>query len=277
MYQNHISESEMIIQRTICSDGATENKLRKFTFPNPPFVFTSLASQENEALKASVFVELARHTKRLLCDARKLGLNTTISDLELKNEIDAFITSTRKTLFPKETIRLRVFCLKREFQLFLDRYDNPWKGMESINAITLRGERNTPEIKSHHMGTSLSARKQAESLAQQEALLVDKENIIREGAWSNLFWFDKDEKLYTTRTKILLGITREIILENFPCQLIDLKKDKFLTSAYSPFITQSTSGITRLGKIDNQEFKKIPAFDRVKEAYKKHILQAQCT
>jgi len=109
--------------------------------------------------------------------------------------------------------------------------------------ITIKMERPNPQIKSTNYLPSVLAQKESKKLHADEALLVNRNNEITEGARSNFFIIQKG-KIFTplskdirpgvTRDKIfLLAKTLQISLQEKIIRLSDLQKAEeiFLTNA----------------------------------------------
>lgn len=126
----------------------------------------------------------------------------------------------------------------------------PWTPTLSQNGIHLKSidlERPIPELKSCSAIISVIAREQAVTAGADEALLVDSNGNVREGAWSNVFWVAHDNTIQTPRWGVLPGITREMVFTlaaelGFRFELTDAPLDA-LYQAKEIFITQATHGI----------------------------------
>ena len=83
-----------------------------------------------------------------------------------------------------------------------------------------------------------------------DALLINKEKEVFEGAYSNLFWFEGNT-LCTREKDILPGITRELVIKNSPFKVkfknITLKQ---LLNKKEVFTTQSVNLVVPIIKID---------------------------
>lgn len=151
-------------------------------------------------------------------------------------------------------LRLRLMVVRHELYFSIEPYQPIWSPGSSILAVTYSGSRQNPGQKILSDKTSLQAREYAVSQGTQEAFFVDKDGFLREGAWSNIFWVDQEQKLWTPKTQILPGITRRALLEHCPLAPTarDVLWNDVLTSAKEIFITQSTSGITPIIACDGQ-------------------------
>ena len=157
-----------------------------------------------------------------------------------------------------------------QIEIQFEPYQPSWS--KDISLKSFISTRPLPKIKHTDFSVSVKARETAEASGADEALLVNKEGEVLEGAWSNIFWFDKDGNLHTTEENILPGITRNIISEI--CEVNNTRINiENLIEAEEVFITQSTAGITKVNKLDNQEIKTGHKTDIVKEKYDKYITE----
>ena len=124
---------------------------------------------------------------------------------------------------------------------------------QSAKLLPYRGTRVQPQLKSTVGETSASARAEALRVGCDEALLIDHNGIVREGAWSNVFWIAR-KRLYTTASAILPGITRRDILEHEECCEKDLSFEELSATADEIFLTQSTTGITAVHAVGDHTY-----------------------
>jgi branched-subunit amino acid aminotransferase/4-amino-4-deoxychorismate lyase len=142
---------------------------------------------------------------------------------------------------------------------------------ESVSTVLVKAERTMPEIKSFSSIVSVLAREEAERLGAFEALLVDCNGILREGAWSNFFWMNRDGIWISPKTKILPGVTRRIVLELMQQEGIEVIEADFLAEQIlreiaGGFLTQATNGVIIVNKIENQPIPVI-ASQKISEFY----------
>ncbi|RMG41734.1 MAG: hypothetical protein D6719_07910 [Candidatus Dadabacteria bacterium] len=195
--------------------------------------------------------ELAAHITRLQQGCLVLGLKAPAAE-EVQRQVDT-LTEKYATggTFPA---RLRLLVYSDAFYVHLSPFRPEFEVASGISAISFNAERKLPEIKSCYASASLKARKAALNAGVQEALLVDSDGILREGAWSNFFWID-DNQLITPKTNVLPGVTRsavirvtnwlEVVKEDFPVAHV-------LERAEEAFITNSLYGVVPLVAIDHK-------------------------
>jgi branched-chain amino acid aminotransferase len=127
---------------------------------------------------------------------------------------------------------------------------------KGVRVVTTDLHREYPHLKS----TTFIARSDSERkhIAQEgifEALLV-KDGHILEGMTSNFFYIlrEHEESLCTARDDILLGVTRETVIEIAGGRGLEVKykplKQEQLTAAAEMFITSSSRGIVPVIQID---------------------------
>lgn len=127
-----------------------------------------------------------------------------------------------------------------------------WWYTEGAKIITLDIERFIPGAKSTNYLTAVWALQQAHHQEAIESIYVDRNNRMLEGTTAN-FYFFKDDKLITTQSDILPGITRSVILElvkdHFDVELRDIDKDE-IGSMKEVFISASNKEIVPIIRID---------------------------
>jgi branched-chain amino acid aminotransferase len=129
---------------------------------------------------------------------------------------------------------------------------------KGVRAETTEMWRESPRLKSTaFIGASDPARKHIAQAGIFEALLV-KEGKILEGMTSNFFYVGQVGNLSylgTAREEILLGITRQTVIEVARARGLEIKyqplKRDQLAAASEAFITSSSRGIVPIVQIDN--------------------------
>ena len=202
-------------------------------------------------------LHLDYHLERLIENAEAAGIRASNlkehSATFLKREL---ITNLQKLLPKRPTepkyLRVRAVLSTSGADLFFEFHKPRWPIGTTIKVVTTRLERTEANIKSTNLTHLSDARSEAAKAAAEEALLISKDGFVREGTWANVFWFSASGQLITPKTDILPGITRRIILENFPCQEEDVSLTDFLSRATEVFVTQSTTGITPVTQVDDK-------------------------
>jgi len=120
--------------------------------------------------------------------------------------------------------------------------------------ITVRDQRELPEAKTTSYVAAIRALKEAARQNAADALYVDAQGHVLEATRSNFFIF-RGDTLVTPRADVLIGVTRNVVLE--------LARDRFpieerpillaeLTVADEAFITSSSREITPVMQIDDR-------------------------
>ena len=149
-------------------------------------------------------------------------------------------------------LRIRLLSPGSDLEVIFSEYINPWVTKETTGiALTpIVAERQKPELKLSGDTVCCEARTEAVSKGFDEALLISNKGLVLEGAWSNFFWIDKNQRLHSAASGVLPGISRNLILENFSCQLGTYALDEVVDRAIGAFVSQATSGITKVCRID---------------------------
>ncbi len=146
----------------------------------------------------------------------------------------------------KPTILIQVAALKAEpVRIYRD----------GVKVVTMRGERILPETKSISLLPFVMARQETEKKKAYEALLVDEKGYVREGAMTNVFYVLKGA-IFTPKTKILYGTTRDFLVKLMSRNGLGLEKDfklEELMNADEVFITNAPRGIIPVVNIDGKK------------------------
>lgn len=126
--------------------------------------------------------------------------------------------------------------------------------LQGIKVITAEYQRYNADSKTTHYIEAIRKMKIAND-EDAEEILYHSNGLILEGAFSNFFAVI-DNKLVTSKSGILEGITRQILLENLkldiPISVENFSIEK-LCDASEAFLSVSGKGIIPVVKIDNQE------------------------
>lgn len=120
--------------------------------------------------------------------------------------------------------------------------------------ITSRLQRETPEAKTSNYTSAVRALKEAARRGADDALFVNEQGHVQEATRSNFFLF-RGDTLVTPRAEVLIGITRNVVL--------DLARGRFLieerpilleelAQADEAFVTSSSKEIVPVVRIDDQ-------------------------
>lgn len=120
--------------------------------------------------------------------------------------------------------------------------------------ITSRLQREAPEAKTSNYTSAVRALKEAARRGADDALFVNEQGHVQEATRSNFFIF-RGDTLVTPRDQILIGITRDIVLdlarERFPIEERPILLAE-LALADEAFLTASSREISPVVRIDDQ-------------------------
>ncbi|MBO0782486.1 MAG: aminotransferase class IV family protein [Ktedonobacteraceae bacterium] len=123
-----------------------------------------------------------------------------------------------------------------------------------VHLITTHLHREMPEAKTTSYISAIRALKEAARHDATDALFVNEHGHVLEGTRSNFFIF-LDDLLITPRTGILLGVTRQVVLElarsHFKVEERPILLEE-LSEADEAFITGSSREITPVVRIDDR-------------------------
>lgn len=133
------------------------------------------------------------------------------------------------------------------------------KNAAGIKAITVPDNRwDRVDIKSVGLLPNAMARQQAKEAGAQEAIYVDAEGLVKEGAATNVWMVDRDGALITRPAEhgILRGITRTTLIDVGAKLGLTIEERKFsvaeMLAAREVFITAATSICFPVVSIDGQ-------------------------
>lgn len=120
------------------------------------------------------------------------------------------------------------------------------------------------------------ARAEAESQGANEALLLNTDDEVAEGASSNLCWVENGTVCTTPLASgILAGVTRSLVLEL--CQTLSLPtqekgaKPNVLQTADAVFLTLTTVEIVEVIELDGHRLRRSPLVQQIHKAYRRAV------
>lgn len=221
---------------------------------DPNRVFTTFSTAPVAATSVAI-IGFEFHLERLIDNASRLGILDKSCD---EHQLDWIRTTTIEVVkryvssHPGETARIRLVLNNQGLEVFVGPYTPRWPRGTTINAIFVNAQRAHTDIKSSAIEAASSARQQAEAKGAQEAFLVNGQGFVTEGSYTNIFWFDASGTLFTVASGILPGVTRRIILSLASCTEKQITPQALLKEASEIFVSQSTTGITPVVKVDDQ-------------------------
>ena len=207
--------------------------------------------------------QMGKHLERFLGAMKALGLSVDYSNRQIAEMISETI---RLNGFAESKIRVTVSGGSSALYGDLDLKPNlivmvedlkpvdPELVRNGVIAITYDIERTLPEIKTCNLLSSKLALHEAHKEDAYEALLVDCKGHITEGSITNVF-FVKDGDLLTPKNDILLGTTRDLIIELAQSENIKVHEAAVsvadLKGIQECFICNVTRGIVPVKEIKN--------------------------
>jgi branched-chain amino acid aminotransferase len=208
---------------------------------------------------------LDAHINRLLNGAQQLGILDPKKGEHQADQIEQILIKELANFYKSQflndkvsdqafaRLKIRLVLNRLGLELAIEPLSLAWPPTQLINVCSYQGERLNPEIKTTNVQTATEARKKILSAQIHEVILISKTGIVREGSWSNFFWFENDNSLFTTKSEILPGITRDTILNLKSVTLKDITIGDLLANACEAFITQSSTGVTPINTFDGKK------------------------
>lgn len=134
----------------------------------------------------------------------------------------------------------------------------PWTGPATLQTVKTRRipDRAVPsEAKTHNYLNGLLARLETRVTDADEALLLDTDGYVAEGATSNVFFvWDDALRTPTLEGPVLPGVTREVVLDLARTENIPVEEGRYepdmLRGADELFLTSTTREIRPVGTVD---------------------------
>ena len=199
------------------------------------------------------------HLARLFISADVIGLtspwNAELAKREVEKVLNGFLAENTGES------KIRIILSEKDLAVTAEPLEEKPTEMynDGVNLVTYVGSRENPHIKHPDDALSRLAKDYATAHGAYESLLVDAKGNVRECAYANVFWVNGGE-LYTTSKGILLGITRQTVMELANgssavldgCHFSEISLPDLL-NAEEIFITQTTSGILPASEIDDHK------------------------
>lgn len=189
------------------------------------------------------------HLKRLENSAKIIGLKLRWPVKKIKKHLEELIC---KVKWPES--KIRIILTSTDLILMIEELQEKENSMyeKGVELVLYYGQRSLPEAKNLANIISYVAKEHAKQKKAYEAILIDDQGYVKECAYANIFWV-RNGKLFTSDKGILKGITRQTIIElSDHCRFKEIKY-KDLLSADEVFITQSSSGILPVVRIENSK------------------------
>ncbi|HPJ80572.1 MAG TPA: aminotransferase class IV [Candidatus Portnoybacteria bacterium] len=208
-------------------------------------VFETLRTYNKQPFKTK------EHINRLFNSAKIIGLKIT----QRKEDLEKMIIKIANKSNNKNQ-KIKIIAIKDKIIIISSKLQTDKNILKGVKVCSIKQLRSLPEIKSISYIESYFSHKKATDKGYFEAILTKENNEILEGAYSNIFWFDKN-KLCTRKNEILKGITADTVMKISPFKLkfenITLNK---LLKKNEIFLTQTTTGIVPVTQINKIKINK---------------------
>lgn len=215
---------------------------------------------------------LREHIQRLNSGLSTIGLNKKITEEEVciaveklncNNAVLKIMVSEKNTVVSTREISYKGSDYEKGFSL-------------GLSEVRRNAHSNLTYVKSFNYIENVIERDKIINKGHNEALFLNTEGFISEGAVSNIF-FEKKGIIYTPSVKcgLLPGIIRGFIIENALSAGTEIVEGEFaldeLMSAEGIFITNSIMGIMNIREIENKAFSNSKAVAQIKGYYDRYV------
>ncbi|MCB2292489.1 aminotransferase class IV [Clostridium algoriphilum] len=211
---------------------------------------------------------LGSHIKRLNIGLITLNVDKKITKEEIyaavlklncKNCVLKIMVSEKNTIFTTRQIPYKHSDYDGGFSL-------------GLSEVRRNAYSNLTYVKSFNYVENIIERDKIINKGYNEALFLNTEGFLSEGAVSNIF-FIKNGIIFTPKIKcgLLPGIVREFVIKYSSSIGFELKEGEFtygeLLEAEGVFITNSIMGIMKVNKIDDRVIKESAVVSEIKRYY----------
>lgn len=199
-----------------------------------------------------VVFQLKHHLVRLFQSAAFIGLTSPWMTHQIEQSIDELLDRSDSDLEK----RFRIILADQDLiVMMMDLEEKPKEFYEKgVSLVSYYGVRPMPIAKILGDTICYMANEHAKLNDAYDSVLINPyTEKITECSYANLFWA-KDNQLFTTDQNILEGVTRRVVIELVEaCEYKSIDLDE-LKKADEVFITQTSSGILPINKVDNHSF-----------------------
>jgi len=200
------------------------------------------------------------HIERMRKSAKSLGHIIHKTDEEISKDIDKVIKANRCN-----NMNIKLLCSnlneeKEDFMIYFITSSYPGKEVfeKGIHTIIFHSERKNPNAKIINIDLREKVNQEMKKANAYEALLVKDNGIITEGSRSNIF-FVKGDKVYTApKGEVLLGVTRNEIMDICRDLDIEVVEDHIHTDSLSDFdgafMTGTSVDVLPISSVDNIKY-----------------------
>jgi len=198
---------------------------------------------------------LKEHFDRMKNSIKLSNLNGTIDYNNFKNSIELLINEND---FVNCNIRVSYYIKNEPITLmYFVKSSYPDKDLynNGINVVTVKKHRKNPNIKLYESNLRDSIDEILSEKEVFEAILVNDDDSISEGSKSNVFFVKGDMIITSIDSAVLLGVTREKVIDVCEKNGIDVEKRNIyvaeLNDFNGAFITGTSINVLPIKKLDN--------------------------
>ena len=215
---------------------------------------------------------LGTHVERLNKAINTLGINKNITEDEIyagtkklncKNCVLKVMVSEKNTIITTREIPYKDSDYEKGFSL-------------GLSEVRRNAYSNLTYVKSFNYVENIIERDKIISKGYDEALFLNTEGFISEGAVSNIF-FIENGIIFTPKIKcgLLPGIIREFVIQNSLSLGFEVQEGEFtldrLLEAEGAFITNSIMGIMKISKIQDKLINESVVVSEIKRYYDRYV------
>ena len=215
---------------------------------------------------------LGEHIQRLNRGLNTLNIDKEITEAEIyagiqklscKNCALKIMVSEKNTIITHREIIYKNSDYERGFSL-------------GLSEVRRNAHSNLTYVKSFNYVENIIERDKIIKKGFSEALFLNTEGFISEGAVSNIF-FVQNGIIFTPKTKcgLLPGITRDFVIQNSLNIGFKIQEGEFtlgeLMKAQGVFITNSIMGIMKINKIGDKIFNESVVVSQIKRYYDRYV------
>jgi len=215
---------------------------------------------------------LEAHLQRLNKGLNTLSVNKEITEAEIyigvdklscKNCVLKIMVSEKNTIITKREIEYKYSDYEQGFSL-------------GLSEVRRNAHSNLTYVKSFNYVENIIERDKIIKKGYNEALFLNTEGFISEGAVSNIF-FVQNGIIYTPKIKcgLLPGITRDFVIQNSLSIGYKIQEGEFtlgkLMKSQGVFMTNSIMGIMKINKIGDKIVNESVVVSQIKRYYDRYI------
>ncbi len=156
--------------------------------------------------------------------------------------------------------------------------DPVWDGRATVESVETRripDEAVPAEAKTHNYLNGILARLELRGSNADEALMLDAEGHIAEGATSNVFFLEDGTLKTPARGDLLAGITRETVIGLADSLDVPVETGRYephdLIAGSEAFLTNTTWELRPIDRVDGTHIGDGPVTDRLRKAYAERV------